>query len=537
MSDPLLQLLHSPLFDPRKRHQLSLREYMDLNIDRMRAIVGSGYMTNDMWMGQPCQPEFRLMLERAAYIGAFDYSLLASIVDHMIAGNALCAHGNEQQITQFHQEICQLGVVYAFGCTEIARGSEVSNLQTTIVYDRQSHSFILNSPTPHSCKFWIGNALHAAQVVMVLGRLIVNDVDEGMHWFRVQIRERENGPLLPQVYVTTCDPKGGIHANQVAGIRFCDMKLPLHAMMQRYASVSREGVFTTDTPRKERLRCAMQTFIQERLFLIAAACGAASICIYLSYRFARHRLIKDIENSRPLLTRPLFRQRIYVEQLKVLALKILQQTVLSRFEIMWSQPEKRSELHILAAIAKSVGTWMGLDVMKACREICGSQGFHHYNQIVTLCLDHEISVTFAGDNSILCYQVAKDALSRPRNTSHNIAQRIEALIVDQCRNTGEFSHRQAVALTYARALDLILDEGEKTQLVSSRTLQDILLVFSPLLHPWGLSDAGDELELHATEAQLKMMNELLKPPAELISAPIDSLDYVEQLTALLYEGD
>lgn len=535
MSDPLLQLLSTPLFEPGKRHRLSLREYMDLNIDRMRAILGGGHMTNGMWLGQPCQSDFRLLLQRAAYLGAYDYSLIASIVDHMIAGDALLAHGDDRQVHDYREEINRLGAVYAFGCTEIARGSEVGNLQTTVIHDSQNHCLILDSPSAQACKFWIGNALHAAQVVMVLGRLIVNGVDEGLHWFRVRIRENENGPLLPGVRITTCDPKGGIHANQVAGIRFCAMKLPLEAMMQRYARFSPDGVFSSDIMRKERLTCAMQTFIQERLFLIAAACGAASLCVHLGYRFACHRLVKNADNNQPLLSRALFRQRLYVEQLKVLALKLLEQAVLARFEGMWSQPKKRTELHILAAIAKSVGTWLGLDVIRATRQLCGSQGFHHDNQIVTLCMDHEISTTFAGDNSILCAQVARDAITRPRFASHNIAQRIESLIVDQCRTSADFSHRQAVALTYARALDLILVEGERDRLVSPATLQDMLHVFSPVLHPWGLSVAGDELELHATQARLGEIDDLLKPPPELVSAPIDKSDYVERFTAALYE--
>lgn len=535
MSAPLLKLLQKPLFDPEKRHRVSLREYMDLNIDRMRAIIGNGLMTNAMWLSQPRQSEFRLMLERAALIGAVDYSLLACIVDHFIAGDAFFAHGSQHQIAQYHQEICQLKAVYAFGCTEIASGSDVANLQTTINYDPHKHCLILNSPTPQSCKFWIGNALHAAVVVMVLGRLIVKGVDEGLHWFRVRIREQENGPLLPGVRITTCDPKGGIHANQVAGIRFCNMKLPLDALMQRYARFSAQGVFSSEIPPKERLKSAMQTFIQERLFLIAGARGAASMCVYLAYRFACHRLVKGNEGSQSLLTKALFRQRLYAEQLKVLALKLLEQAVLSRFEACWHQPARRKELHILAAVVKSVGTWLGLEVMSACRELCGSQGFHHHNRIVTLVMDHGISTTFAGDNNILCCQVARDAINRPRFANENIAQRIESLIVDQCRRAGDFSHRQAVALTYARALDLIINEGKHHPLVTSEIFEDIVHVFSPKLYEWELV-ASTKLEQNATEAQLILLNKLLKPPSELVRAPIDKKNYVKHFTKPLYDN-
>ncbi|MHC8394949.1 acyl-CoA dehydrogenase family protein [Pseudomonas sp. LB3P93] len=538
MSDPLLKMLQGPEFDPRIRHQLPLRKYMDLTIRRMREIVQSGLITNDMWCGQTRQSDFRQMIERTATVGAFDYALFSSIVDHMIAGNALFAQGDALQLARYRQEVIEMSAVYAFGCTEISSGSDVRNLQTTVTFDPLNNCLTLHTPSPAACKFWIGNALHAAQVVMVLARLIISGKDEGLHWFRVVIREQENGPLLSGVKVMACDPKGGIHANQVAGIRFCEMRLPLDAMMQRHARFTADGQFISDVQRDQRATRAMETFIQERLFLLAAARGGAQLCAHLAYRFVCHRVVKNAEANEPLLAKPLIRQRLYVEQLKALALKLLEQAILSRFEAMWDQPDKRKELHILAAIAKSIGTWMGLDVMRMCRELCGSQGFHHYNQIVTLCMDCEISITFAGDNSVMAYQVARDAVTRPRFASRptaNIGQRIEMNIVEQCCSPSEVSHRQALALTYARALDLIIAEVESNQLVSQEILEDVIKVFATPLSEGGLAADSADLIAHATEPRLSLLTTLLEPPQELISAPIDNPHYLQQFTAALYE--
>lgn len=544
MSDPLLKMLREPEFDPRIRHYLTLPDYMDLTIWRMRRIVEAGLITNDKWLGQSRESDFRQMCENLGIIGAFDYALLAAIVDHMIAGNALFAQGDALQVASYRQEVIEMSKVYAFGCTEILSGSNVSNLQTTVTYNRLNQCLVLHTPSPEACKFWIGNALRAAQVVMVLARLIVDgededeDEDEGLHWFRVQIRDKENGPLLPGVKVMACDPKGGIHANQVAGIRFCNMKLPLDAMMQGHARFTADGKFTSDVPKEKRVTCAMETFIQERLFAMSAARGGAELCTYLAYRFTCHRLVKTEAGSEPLLAKPLIRQRLYVEQLKALALKLLEQAVLSRFQAMWHQPDKRKELHILAAIAKSVGTAMGLDVMHKCREICGSQGFHHYNLIITLCMDCEISKTFAGDNCVMAYQVAKDAVTRPRFASRpvdNIAQLVEKTIVERCIKPGDISHAQALALTHARALDLIISEVKLNQLVSQDILDDLINMFAAWLSEAGLVVDSDLLNSHATEDRIALLAKLLEPPSELRSAPIDKPDYIKQFTAPLYE--
>lgn len=539
MSTTLLERLGTPLFHPEKRHHLPLRDYMDLTIERMRTLVRDGLITNDMWLGQTRQSEFRQMYERTGLIGAYDYALFSSIVDHMIAGNALFAQASAVQVARYRQEVIEMGAVYAFGCTEINSGSDVRNLQTRVTFDRPGQCLILHTPSPAACKFWIGNALHAAQVVMVLARLIVDGEDEGLHWFRVQIRELENGPLLPGVKVMACDPKGGIHANQVAGMRFEQMRLAPDALMQRHARFAKDGTFSSDIPRPERLTCAMETFIQERLLLLAAASSGAALCAHLAYRFAGHRQVQAGSTHEPLLVKPLIRQRVYTEQLKALALKLLEQAIVAQFERQWDQLHKRKELHILAAIAKSVGTWMALDVMGMCREICGSQGFHHYNQIVTLRMDCEISVTFAGDNSVMAYQVARDAITRPRFASRptaNVAQRIEKDIVERCRHPGEVSHRQARALTYARALDLIIGEVERNPRVSTQTLHDLIDVFATPLSEGGLVANRTDRDSHASEDQLAMLAALLAPPRELVSAPIDKPDYIQQFTAALFGG-
>ncbi len=109
MSISLRERLVTPLFDPKKRHQLPLRDFMDLTIERMRTIVRDGLITNDMWLGQARQSDFRQMYERTGLIGAYDYALFSSVVDHMIAGNALFAQASALQVARYRQEVIRNG--------------------------------------------------------------------------------------------------------------------------------------------------------------------------------------------------------------------------------------------------------------------------------------------------------------------------------------------------------------------------------------------------------------------------------------------
>lgn len=535
MDERLHKLLRTPLFEARQRYHLPLRDYMDLTIRRMHAIFNRGIINNDMWLGQPAGSRFRDLCELIGRIGAYDYALYSSLVDHMIAANALLTQGSPEQVARYRDEVIQMRAVYAFGCTEIASGTDVRNLKTRVTYDAQRHCLILDSPCADACKYWIGNSLYAAQVVMVLARLYVNDEDQGHHWFRVVIRDHENGPLRPGVRVMACDPKGGIHANQVAGLRFCQMQLATDALLQRHATFTPDGQFTSDLPKNERFINALETFLQERLLLMAASRQGAGLSTYLTYRFAHHRQVQTGAQTGSLLGNPLFRQRLYSVQLKALALSYLEQAILARFETQWSQPEQHKALHILAALSKCIGTWMGLEVIGQCRELCGSQGFHHYNHIVTLRMDFEISPTFAGDNSVMAYQIIKDALARPRfdhTPPCNLGQQVEQSIVRQCRQAHDFSHSQALGLAYARALDLVIQEAEKRRLKPA-ILHDLTRVFSPCLHPWGLHSGT--LEPRPSAARLSRLAAWLKPPGVLITAPIANADYIEQFTRALYE--
>lgn len=537
MDATLKALFSSTLFEPRQRHHLGLQAYMDLTIRRMHAIFDSGAISNELWLGQSRQREFAKLCEIMGWLGAFDYALHSSIVDHMIAVDALFNHASTRQLMRYRDEALRLRKVYAFGCTEVGVGTDVRHVQTQVTYDRKRHCLILHSPSPQACKCWIGNALRAAQVVMVIARLMVDGEDQGHHWFRVVIRKRENGRLLESVRVMACDPKGGIHANQVAAIRFDHMAIPMDALLQRHAHFTDDGAFVTDLPLAERFIDSLKTFLQERLLFMAGIRHSAGLSAHLGYRFARHRLIHGPDGPEPLLSQPLFRQRLYAIQLKALALKYLEQAVRKRFEAHWAQLARRKELHLLAALDKSVGAWLGLDVIALSRELCGSQGFHHYNQIVTQRMDCEVANTFAGDSSVMAYQIIRDALARPRfvgSTPGNLGQWVEAKIVSQCAETAGFDHQQAVGMAYARALDLIIQEVESRKLLDPETLADLVEVFYGPLHSW-LPPRVQNLRQHATQTQIARLAGQLKPPQALISAMIDAPDYIRQFTRTLYE--
>ncbi|MCG8927702.1 acyl-CoA dehydrogenase family protein [Lentzea sp. CC55] len=523
-------LLREDLFDPRLRDDLPLRDYMDLTIDRMKAIFREGLVHNDMWMGRPGEHAFRSMCDVMGLTGAFDFALTSTITDHLIAGSALFNHGSPEQVARHHDEITQMRQVYAFCCTEIGGGTNLREIRTTVAWDRAEQCFTLDTPTDAACKFWIGNIKHAATVGMVLARLVIDGEDVGHHWFRVPLRDEENGPVLPGITILSCDPKGGIQANQVGGARFTGVRLTREALMGRYSRIDENGRFSSTLPDAgTRFVKSIETFVQERIFPLSAGARAAELAAHLTWRFAGHRETRGEPRRRTLLDEPLFRDRLYQVQLRSLALRLLERAVVRGVERDWHTDPGRKNMHVLTATGKC-GSWLALEVLAACREMCGSQGFHGHNQIVTLRTDFEVNVTFAGDNSVMAYQVARSALGSDRFAScppATLPERVEKALTEtwRSRENGSFTHAEAVVLVHARMLDLVLTEHDAEPLVPQQVMDDLVADFAThrLREP--------HLPVSPDREKIDLLAELLAPLPELVTAPMVDDRYLTEFTS------
>lgn len=532
--DKVKKILKMKLFDPRIKHHISLHDYMDLTVKRMHVIFQEDLINNHMWLGQAKQSRFDELCQNIALLGIFDVSLSVSIVAHLIAGNVVFTQSDATQMNKYHNEIINLHRIYSFCCTEIACGTNLHNIETTVTYDHSQKRLFLHSPTPESCKFWVGNALYAATVGMVLARLIINGCDEGIHWFRVPLRDKEYGTLFSGISVMSCGPQGGIHGSQFAGIRFNQVSLPLDAMMKGYSHISPQGTFLSQYSKPQRFAKAFETFLQERIFPLSGGSLCAAVALYITFKFSQHRAITLEPNYQTLLMQPLFYQRLYPELLKAFSLRILNNIIIEHFKKNWDNKSAHNELKILASLGKYVGSSLGLDILRKCRMMCVSQGYHHYNQIISIQNDCEANITFAGDNSVMSYQIASyivqlNKFENQNITPTNIAQILEKKIVANCQKR-KFTHTEAQVLSYAYALDLIIQEIQQKNILDNEILQELCNSFSHYL-----SDTAAIYLLNPTIEKINYLIKILAPPSELITAPIVNSDYAKQLTSDIYK--
>lgn len=532
-NDKFNKIIEMKLFNPRVRHHISSRDYMDLTVKRMRVIFQEGLINNEMWLGQENQAQFDELCKNVALFGTLDLSLGISLAAHLIAGNVIFTQSSPSQIRQYRDEVINLDRIYSFCCTEIACGTNLRNIKTTVTYDHLQHRLILDSPTPDSAKFWIGNALYSATVDMVLARLIVNGRDEGIHWFRVPLRDKEGENLLTGISAISCDPKGGVEGYQISGLRFNQVSLPLEAMMQRHSEITSDGVFYSQTSKSQRFASLFETFLQERIFPLSSGSLSAAAALYITYKYSEHRVTSLKPTYQTLIMEPLFCQRLYPELLKAFSLHVLNNIIIEQFKINWADKSTHKQLQILVAVGKYLGSSLGLEILRKFRAMCGAQGLHHYNQIMSMQIDYEANITFAGDNSVMSYQIAKYMIGLNRFKNHdikpeNIAQEIEKKVVTAC-NQRRFTHAEAQALTYTYALDLIIQNIQKTGILDSDMLQDLSNSFTPYM-----SDTLPFNVINPTIEKINYLMKILTPPIELITAPIITPNYTEEFTSELY---
>ncbi len=72
---------------------------------------------------------------------------------------------------------------------------------------------------------------------------------------------------------------------------------------------------------------------------------------------------------------------------------------------MRKRPEDGKQIHVISSGLKAGATWHRVEILQACRECCGGQGFLAANKIGPMKNDMDVDVTFEGDNTVMMQQV------------------------------------------------------------------------------------------------------------------------------------
>jgi len=372
-------------------------------------------------------PDFAFMLQAVAD------DLPTNLHWVMFVPNILSLCDEEQQAKWL--PLCRdWKIMGCYAQTELGHGSNVRALETTATYvkpsssDEDDGSWIINSPTLTSTKFWPGTLGRTANTAMVIARLIDGEgIDRGIHNFLVPLRSQKDHTLLEGVTTGDIGPKIGYNNMDNGFAQFTNVKIPRRNMAMRFATVDRNGVYRKKTVTDATSKIAYITMMQVRALIINEAgknlAMACTIVIrysavrrqgykeeggsvssrgkkkeelqVLDYKQQQHRLFPLLASSYCFF----FTGKLIMERLWALEKRLQQDKHVYKQEV--------SDIHSSTSSLKSFTTIVAADGIEECRKACGGHGFLQASGLPELFTTYLQNPTVEGDNHMLPQQVIK----------------------------------------------------------------------------------------------------------------------------------
>src|SRR4051812_1207649 len=352
-----------------------------------------------------------------------DLSLLVKCgVRFGLFGGAVLHLGTERHHERYLRAIARLELPGCFAMTETGHGSNVQALRTTATYDRAAQEFVVHTPDDDARKDYIGNAARDGRIAAVFAQLVVGGEARGVHALLVPLRD-DDGQVLPGIRIEDCGAKLGLDGVDNGRIWFDQVRVPREALLDRYAQVSADGVYTSpiENPTK-RFFTMLGTLIQGRVSVCGASISATKVALDIAIRrgLTRRQFGPPGEPEAVLMDYRTHQRRLLPALATTYELHFAQGRLRQYLHDVFSASARaddrtRRELETLAAGLKAVATWHATDTIQTCREACGGAGYLRANRFAALKADTDVFTTFEGDNTVLLQLCANNLLTDYRD--------------------------------------------------------------------------------------------------------------------------
>ncbi len=345
-------------------------------------------------------------------LAVHDLSLTVKFgVQFGLFGGSILQLGTKQHHEKYLKRIGALELPGCFAMTEYGHGSNVRDIETTAIYDPHIRQFEINTPRDSARKEYIGNAAAHGRLATVFAQLIIGKENYGVHAFLVPLRD-ENGKICNGVRIEDNGYKMGLNGVDNGRIWFDHVRIPRENLLNRFAEVSEDGIYTSPIAGENRRFFTMLgTLVAGRISVAAGTLSAAkaALTIAVNYAYSRRQFGPAGEAETRLIDYPSHQRRLMPLLANAYALDFALKYLVSRYEKQGAQNGR--EVETFAAALKAWSTWNTTETIQECRESCGGNGYLSINRFADLKADSEIFTTFEGDNTVLMQLVARGLLT------------------------------------------------------------------------------------------------------------------------------
>ena len=383
-------------------HGLDLKGERDLALTRLKNVTNNKLLDVKDFKTSP-----KNIFDAHEYVGYMDGSTATKMtVQFNLFGGTVLNLGTEKHHGKFLDKINSLENIGCFAFTERAYGNNAFKMETTATYNESDNTFIINSPTLASHKYWITNSACHASHAVVFAQLKIKEKDYGPHPFLVKVRE-EGGDFLPNVTIKDMGYKIGLNGVDNGELSFNNFKTDADSLLNSVSDVEGNGEFHSliDNKRKRFLKMADQ-LVSGRVCISSMMLGCSKVLLNNTINYALHRksVGKSGDSTMPIIEYGIQRSTLCPLIVRTIGLNL----GLNRTKEAYAH--KDHDLITLACTIKPMLAWNTQEIVTQCRELTGGEGFLASNQFGEGIAASWAGMTAEGDSKVLLMKATSERI-------------------------------------------------------------------------------------------------------------------------------
>jgi acyl-CoA oxidase len=283
--------------------------------------------------------------------------------------------------------------------------------------------FVLHSPTRSSHKAWVSNSVRRAEMATVFARLIVDDVDVGIHPFLITLRDQESGHVMPGIRVRDLGSKTGMNGVDSGLIAFTGVRLPRRCLLNANVKITGQG--EVEVVRESVMLETQSTYFAMRhMHLSNTLIGAAKLGLAIGEACSR----EDVEISNQPTALHARHVDLVPHMVRIVVCHFASQDLAQALDSPHGKfmGIPRSDITAASGALQGVSMSLAISALEASIRSCGSFANRTSNRLTSLLADVVAISSIWGESNNWNEALAKRSLRAGRKQT-NLAARISTL--------------------------------------------------------------------------------------------------------------